>query len=130
MRSLKRMPVAFSLTLLFAIVMVFSFTNRFAGVQAQATPTGAQMTYINTATTTSVRNGFGQLYSISINGGTGGAVTLYDIASVGCTGTPASGKFATIASSTAPVTMFYEGSVKNGLCVVTAAATDVTVSWN
>ena len=111
------------------IIAVFHFAPR---VQAQA-PNGGQYTYINTATTTVVRNGFGYLNTVSINGGTGSAnVTLYDIASSGCTGTPASGKFATIAvgATVIPVSMFYEISVKNGLCVVTGAATDVTVSYN
>jgi hypothetical protein len=98
-------------------------------VHAQA-PNGAQYLWIHTATTTVVRNGVGYLNAVTINGGTGGAVTLYDIASSGCTGTPASGQFATIASATAPVSLIYNISTKNGLCVVTAAATDVTVSYN
>ena len=100
-----------------------------SSVYAQS-PNGGQYAYITTATTTVVRNGFGYLNLVSVNGGTGGTVTLYDVASSGCTGTPASGKFATIASTSTPVSMFYEISVKNGLCVVTAAATDVTVSYN
>ena len=112
-----------------AVLALFVFSTMRTTVTAQA-PNGGQETYINTATTTVVRNGFGYLNLVSINGGTGGAVTLYDIASSGCTGTPASGKFAVIASTSVPVSMFYEISVKNGLCVVTAAATDVTVSWN
>jgi hypothetical protein len=86
--------------------------------------------YINTATTTAVLPGAGFFDRATINGGTGGVVTLYDIASAGCTGTPASGKFATIASATQPVTLTYGFVVKHGLCVVTAAATDLTAIVN
>jgi hypothetical protein len=98
-------------------------------VQAQLANSG-QYFYINTATTTVVKNGVGYLYVLTINGGTTGVVTLYDIASSGCTGTPASGKFATIEAATAPVSLPYNVITKNGLCVVTATAADVTVSYN
>jgi hypothetical protein len=88
--------------------------------------------YIATATTTTVKPTSGYLHTVTINGGTAGVVTLYDIAAAGCTGTPASGKFATIETigATNPVTLIYDLATVNGLCVVTAAATDVTVSFN
>jgi hypothetical protein len=88
--------------------------------------------YISTATTTMVRPTSGYLHTVTINGGTAGVVTLYDIAGAGCTGTPASGKFATIEAigATNPVTLVYDLATVNGICVVTAAATDLTVSFN
>ena len=87
--------------------------------------------YINTETTTVVRGNAGYLNSLTINGGTAGVVTLYDIGQGGCTGTPASGKFAVIAALTGnPVTLDYNLHTNNGICVVTAAATDVTVAYN
>src|SRR5713226_3998588 len=88
-------------------------------VEAQAGQNNGQYLYISTATTTLVR---GAVYfnSVSISGGAG-TITFYDIVASGCTGTPASGKFAVITqpASAAPVTLFYELNVKNGLCVVT-----------
>ena len=86
--------------------------------------------YIHTATTTAVRDGSGFLDAVNVNGGAGGIVSLYDIAASGCSGTPASGKLAAIASTTIPVTLFYNLRIQNGLCVVTAAATDMTVTYN
>lgn len=91
-----------------------------------------QYAYISTATTTTVDAQAGFLLSITINGGTAGVVTLFDIGGTGCSGTPGSGKFATIEtiSATNPTTLTYNLKTKNGLCVVTAAATDLTVTFN
>ena len=102
-----------------------------AGAQAPPASNSA-FTYINTATTTVVRGNGGYLNTLTINGGTAGVVTLYDIASSGCTGTPASGKFAAIQAVglTNPVTLVYNLQTKNGICVVTAAATDLTITYN
>jgi hypothetical protein len=130
-KAFRRLIYGIVAFLLVFALLAGSFILRDHAVQAQApSGTGGQYCYINTATTTACRNGFGYLTLVSVNGGTTGVVTLYDIASSGCTGTPASGKFATILAATAPVTMTYSISVKNGICVVTAAATDVTVSYN
>lgn len=103
-------------------------------IRAQAPPaSNATYAYISTATTTTVRGNF--LHTVTINGGTAGTVTLYDIGSAGCTGTPASGKFATIqalpAAPTQPVTLLYDlRSQNSGFCVVTAQPTDLTISFN
>jgi hypothetical protein len=100
---------------------------------AQGLPaSNAGFKYIATATTTTVKPAPGFLHSVTINGGTAGVVTLYDITGTGCTGTPASGKFATIETigATNPVTLTYDLATLNGICVVTAAATDLTVTFN
>jgi len=102
-------------------------------VHAQGPPaSNASYKYISSATTTIVRGNAGFLNTVSINGGTAGVVTLYDIGSAGCTGTPGSGKFATIETigATNPVSLIYNLQTQNGICVVTAAATDVTVTFN
>lgn len=103
-------------------------------IRAQAPPaSNAQYAYIATIATTTVKASPAFLHTVTINTGAAGTVTLYDIAGVGCTGTPASGKFATIqavATTNDPVSLVYDVQTKNGLCVVTAAATDVTVSFN
>jgi hypothetical protein len=126
----KNIPALVFLALFVAFLFIWIEPTHRLVVQAQA-PNGQQLFHQAAAGTYVVRNGFGYLYSVSINGGTGGVVSVYDIASSGCTATPASGLLAAIASTTAPVTVLGPGgSVKNGLCVVLAAATDVTVSWN
>jgi hypothetical protein len=88
--------------------------------------------YIVTATTTTVTAQGSTLVSITINGGTVGAVSLFDIGSAGCTGAPASGAFGVIVALAANTarTLTYNLRVKNGICVVTAQATDVTVTYN
>lgn len=99
----------------------------------QAPPAAnAHYAYINSAATTAVKGGPGFLHTVTINGGTAGVVTLYDIGQGGCTGTPASGKFATIETigTTNPTSLLYDIQTLNGICVVTATAADVTVSFN
>ncbi len=117
--------------LLIAIAFLFAATVAYH-IEAQAPPaTNATYAYISSATTTTVRGNF--LHTVTINGGTAGVVTLFDIGSAGCTGTPGSGKFATIETigATNPVTLFYDLKSQNGgFCVVTAAATDLTISFN
>jgi hypothetical protein len=115
----------------FSIALVVFTLVAFLAGQTPPAANGAYK-YISTATTTTVKPTNGYLHTVTINGGTAGAVTLYDIAAAGCTGTPASGKFATIETigATNPVTLIYDLATVNGICVVTAAATDVTVSFN
>jgi hypothetical protein len=98
----------------------------------QAQTSGHKSKYVSTATTTAVSDGSGFFNSITINGGTAGVVTLFDVAAASCTGTPGSGKFATIETigATSPVTLFYEQRIVNGFCIVTAAATDLTVNFD
>jgi hypothetical protein len=84
---------------------------------------GYTYTHVSTATSTQVASISQLLHTVVVNGGTTGAVTLYDNASA-CSGTV----IGTIQAATAPVTLDYDIQLKNGLCVVTAAATDITVS--
>lgn len=112
----------------FLLVVIWFYPSK-----AQAPPAAAgQYKYINTATTAIVKPTNGFLHTVTINGGTAGVVSLFDIAASGCAGTPASGKFAAIEtiSATNPTTLHYDIATANGICVVTAAATDVTVSFN
>lgn len=114
---------------LFALLVAVFFVP----VRGQAPPaSNAHYLYIHTAATTIVRGNGGGLHAVTINGGVAGAVTLYDIGSAGCTGTPGSGKFAVIETigATNPVTLLYDLQTANGICVVTAAATDLTVTYN
>ena len=81
--------------------------------------------YVNvtTATTTLVKTGLGILAGITVNGGTLGAITVYD-------NTAAAGpKIATIAVSYAGQVIPFGVGFTTGLTVVTGAATDITVIY-
>lgn len=109
--------------ILLAIIMVIALGRSTQVVHGQGfAGSGYGYTYIHTATSTQVST-IGQiLHTITINGGTGGTVTLYDNSS--CATTP----IGVIASTTAPVTLVYDLQLKTGLCITTAAATDLTVT--
>lgn len=78
---------------------------------------------IASATTTTVKSGSGYLNRIVINTTAAGTITIYD-------NTAASGtKIATIAASAAQGTYTYQGRFAIGLTIVTAAASDITVSY-
>ena len=78
---------------------------------------------IASATTTTVKSGSGYLNRIVINTTAAGAITIYD-------NTAASGtKIATIAASAALGIYTYQGRFSIGLTIVTAAASDITVSY-
>jgi hypothetical protein len=79
---------------------------------------------ITTATTTVVKTTGGGLYGIVVNGGTLGSITLYD-------NTEASGTLiGTIASPVAGMVLPYNAKLDNGLTIVTAAATNLTVCYD
>lgn len=121
--------LATALAILFCVGLLLTTHPSNVGAQQFA---NNRYLYISTATTTTVKAQSGFLHSVTINGGTAGVVTLFDIGSAGCTGTPGSGKFATIEviSATNPTTLTYNLMTNNGLCVLTAAATDLTVTFN
>jgi len=78
---------------------------------------------ITTATTTTVSDRPCYLSHIVVNGGTMGAITVWDNNSTGGT------LIATISSPLAGQHYVYDAGTVFGLKVVTAAATDVTVLW-
>lgn len=78
---------------------------------------------ISTATTTVVKSTAGTLHSIVVNNTSAGAITVYDNATV------ASGdKIATLKASIVEGTYLYDVDFKNGCTIVTAGASDITVS--
>lgn len=89
-------------------------------------PSVQQWTYTNIATntTTAVKSGQGMLHTIVINTTAAGAITIYD-------NTAASGtKIGTLKASVAEGTYIYDVAFTTGLTIVTAAASDITVSWS
>lgn len=80
-------------------------------------------TNISSATTTTVKSGSGFLHAIVINTTAAGTITVYD-------NTAGSGTtIATIAASSADKTLIYNVSFTVGLTIVTAAASNITVSY-
>lgn len=82
-----------------------------------------KLTNIATATTTTVKSGAGYLVRITVNTTAAGAITVYD-------NTAASGtKIATLPSNAVVGTYEYGGRFSTGLTIVTAAASDITVTY-
>ena len=78
---------------------------------------------IATATETVVKATSGILATVVINGGTMGAITIYHGTVVGGV------KIATIAAPSAGMVLPYGVHCPNGITVVTAVATDITVTY-
>ena len=84
--------------------------------------------HITTATTTDLSQNAGAfLHAVVINGGTAGAVTVYDDTTGGTT-TPIA-VIAAAAAATPAGSRVYNCAMTAGLQIVTAAATDVTVIY-
>ena len=80
---------------------------------------------IATNTTTTVKTGQGMLHSITINTTAAGAITVYDNT------TNSAPIIATIAASPVIGSVFrYDVAFATGLTIVTAAASDITVSYS
>lgn len=73
--------------------------------------------------TTVIKSGAGRLKAITVNSTAAGAITVYD-------NTAGSGtKIATLKASVVEGTYEYNVAFVTGLTIVTAAASDITVSW-
>jgi hypothetical protein len=87
---------------------------------------GFTYTHITTITNTLVKGAPGTLHNITINGGTMGLTTIVDTAAANCTGGTVIGiAAATVALGTS---LNYDLAFNTGLCITTAAATDLTVT--
>lgn len=84
---------------------------------------GNKFNNISTATTTVVKNRSGILKNIVVNTTAAGAITVYDNTSA------AGSKIATFPASAVVGTYSYDARFVNGLTVVTAAASDITVTF-
>jgi hypothetical protein len=85
-------------------------------------PTGGSRN-IAAAATTVIKTGPGVLHTLTVNTTAAGAITIYD-------NTLAAGtKIATIKASVAEQTFTYDVAFGTGLTIVTAAASDITVSY-
>jgi len=82
-----------------------------------------EKTHIDSATTTVVRSGQCVLRYITVNTTAAGAITIYDQTSA------ASPVVGVLAASVAPGTYRYDCVMANGITVVTAGASDITVVY-
>lgn len=85
---------------------------------------GGKYAHVASATTTLVKTGPGTLRSITVNTTAAGAITVYDAV------TAVAPVIAILKSSIAEGTYTFDVNFTTGLTIVTAAASDITVSYN
>jgi hypothetical protein len=86
-------------------------------------------TPIATATNTSIAAKPTELHAITINGGTAGVVTVVDTLKSDCSGGTTIAVIAALGTGVTNETLTYDVLTQNGLCITTAAATNLTASW-
>jgi hypothetical protein len=94
----------------------------------QQTP-AQQYTHVTGTTATAVKATPGYLHTVTINTGGAGTLSVFDLATAACTGTPATNTVAVITAVAATLQTFtYDVNLLNGICVKASAAMDFTVS--
>lgn len=96
-----------------------------------ANTTLGSYTHVTGTTATAVKASTGTLVSLNVNTPAAGTISVFDLASANCTGTPATNVVAVITgTATAPLgTFFYNATLNNGICVKASVAMDFTVSF-
>jgi hypothetical protein len=127
MDKIKRINWSLAVDILILLVLTLSVWPT-KPVHAQlAASSGFNYNHISTAVNTQVSSGSVTLHNIMVNGGTAGVVTVVDTTAANCTGGVTIG---IIAATTAQGQSYtYDLQTKNGLCITTAAATDLTVDF-
>jgi hypothetical protein len=88
-----------------------------------------QYTHVTGTTATAVKATLGYLHTVSVNTGAAGTISIFDLASASCTGTPATNTVAVITATTTTLQTFtYDTNFLNGICVKASVAMDFTVS--
>jgi hypothetical protein len=116
-----------------------TYVNSGAGGTVQAEYTFAEpgqqtpatsYAHITATTATAVKANAGFLHTLSINTGGAGTVSVFDLATAACTGTPATNTVAVItAVATTLQTFTYDVAMLQGVCVKASVAMDLTVSY-
>jgi hypothetical protein len=118
--------------LLLTAILAFcawSVGNHPPSVSAQlGASSGFSFAHITTAVNTQVSAGQVTFHTLVINGGTAGAITVVDTSAANCTGGKTIAVIATLTGASA-ATLAYDIQTVNGLCITTAAASDVTVTF-
>lgn len=93
--------------------------------------TQGSYTHITGTTATAVKATGGTLLNVVVNTPAAGTISVFDLATAACTGTPSTNVVAviTVASATdAHATFLYNDALLNGICVKASAGMDITVS--
>jgi len=88
--------------------------------------------HITGTTATAVKGTGGTLVSITVNTPAAGTISVFDLASGSCTGTPSTNTVAVITAASATDahgTFWYNDSLQNGICIKASAGMDFTVSY-
>lgn len=89
-----------------------------------------QYVHITGTTATAIKTGPGFVHNVIINTGASGTVSLFDLASASCTGTPSTNTVAVITTTTSTLASFpYDDNFLNGICLKASAGMDLTVSY-
>lgn len=124
--------IQYAKIILLGAILCFAFWEvgtRPPATEAQLAASGGfQYKHISTATNTQEASASVILHTIVINGGTAGAITVKDTTASDCSGGSTIAVIATLTGSSAQ-TLSYDLQTASGLCLTTAAATDVTVSY-
>lgn len=92
-------------------------------------PSAYQYTHVTGTTATVAKATTGFLHTVTINTGGAGTLSVFDLASASCTGTPATNTIAVITSVAATLQTFtFDVGTQNGICVKASVAMDFTVS--
>jgi hypothetical protein len=93
-------------------------------------PLAYQFTHVTTTTATAAKATAGFLHTVTINtGAAASTLSIFDLATAACTGTPATNTVAVIAAVvTTTQTYTYDVNLLNGICLKASVAMDYTVS--
>ena len=92
-----------------------------------------QYTHVTTTTATAAKATSGFLHTLNVNTAAAGTISIFDLATAACTGTPATNVVAVItvpAATNGLPTFTYDVNLLNGICVKASVAMDYTVSTN
>lgn len=94
--------------------------------------TSMQYTHITTTTANVVKPGPGTLHTLTINTGAAGTISLFDLPTASCTGTPSTNTVAVLTSfaSDPAKAITFDAWFTQGICVKASAAMDLTVNFN
>lgn len=109
-----------------AAVFDLDYAFNLPGVVA---PNPFQYTHVTGTTATAAKTTGGMLHSLTVNTGGAGTISLFDLPSASCTGTPSTNTVAVITATATTLQSFtYDLIFFSGICVKASAAMDFTIS--
>jgi hypothetical protein len=87
--------------------------------------------HVTGTTATAIKGSSGTLFSLTVNTAAVGTISLFDLGTAACTGTPSTNIVAviTITATTQTQTLSYGNLFKNGICIKNSAIMDETASY-